>query len=212
VQNAILLHASLEPGTVARWSDPLLRALPYARRLQLESAEPSSRWASLGGIALALTGARRAGRASRVGDFVFEADAKPRFRDGPFFSLSHTTDRVGCVVASTLDVGLDLERAPGEAARAPLHKLLGWTAAEATLKAAGLGLRHLAVVRADPDTLTAVLDGRHYVLREVWLGPHTVGHVAATEPLALEVAELALDGDEASAAVECALGLAPQRA
>jgi phosphopantetheinyl transferase len=207
VENAILLHARLSPGPGAGWAERLLQALPYARRLRLESADPAARRASLGGLALALTGARRCGRPARVRELVLETEAKPRLRDGPAFSIAHTADRVGCVVSATTEVGLDFERLPADVEASARLELLAWTATEATLKAQGRGLRHLGAVELDLDRATAALDGHALRLHEVRLGSHTVGHVAAGVPLELAVIELALDADEISAAVEGALGL-----
>ena len=212
VQNAILLHASLATGAPAPWLQPLLQALPYARRLQIERADGAAQAASLAGLALALTAAGRAiGEIPRVADFRFITGAKPRLEQGPAFSVSHTADRVACVVCNGVDLGLDIETVPSVAGGTTLRKLLRWTASEATLKAAGLGLRQVSeVVLEQQSERTAVLAGRRYALLEVQLTPHTIGHVASAESIELRVDTVALDGAEVSSTVQRALGLPAQ--
>ena len=110
-----------------------------------------------------------------------------------------------------VDVGLDLELAPSMPALSSTRKLLQWTATEATLKAAGAGLRRVAEVSTDLDALASVFDGRRYVLREVLLAPDTLGHVASSTPVELEIELVALDDARFSAALERVLGLTAQR-
>lgn len=211
MQKAILLHASLEPGIAPRWTDELLRALPYGRRLQIERADAGARTASLAGLALALTGAGRLGDAvPRVAEFRFATGAKPRFEHGPHFSVSHTVDRVACAVCSTIDVGLDIENVPSGVGHATLLELVRWTATEATLKAAGLGLPQVRKVVLEGPAIGAIEGDGRYTLREFQLSAHTIGHVASAEPVELLVDAVALDGAEVSAAVQCALGLETQ--
>ena len=107
--------------------------------------------------------------------------------------------------------GLDLELAPSMPALSSTRKLLQWTATEATLKAAGAGLRRVAEVSTDLDALASVFDGRRYVLREVLLAPDTLGHVASSTPVELEIELVALDDARFSAALERVLGLTAQR-
>jgi phosphopantetheinyl transferase len=211
VERAILLHASLAPGLVPAWAARLLEALPYARRLQLEGADAAVRTASLAGVALALAGsARTAGVSARIADLQLHDGQKPRFASGPYFSVSHTNDRVACVTCDGVDVGLDIETAP-PAGGGSTRTLLQWTATEATLKAAGTGLRRIGDVRVDVDGLVSQMDGRCYLLREVRLATHTFGHVAAAKHLDLDIEVLALDSVEVSAALQRALGLPAQR-
>jgi hypothetical protein len=52
--DAIILHARLRlPLSCPSWQEPLLQALPYAHRLELERREPQARRASLAGLGLA---------------------------------------------------------------------------------------------------------------------------------------------------------------
>ena len=58
--DAIILHARLRPPlSCPSWQEPLLQALPYAQRLELERREPEARRASLAGLGLVLVGAAR---------------------------------------------------------------------------------------------------------------------------------------------------------
>lgn len=209
VEKAILLHASLAPGLLPAHAARLLEALPYARRLQLEGTDAAAQMASLAGVALALAGSSRtAGVPARIADLQLHDGQKPRFAAGPFFSVSHTNDRVACVACVGVVVGLDIETAPP--ADGETRKLLQWTATEATLKAAGTGLQRVGDVRVDVDRLVSDLDGRRYVLREVRLTPHAFGHVAAAAHLDLAIEGVQLDGVEISAVLQSALGLPSQ--
>jgi phosphopantetheinyl transferase len=212
VEKASLLHAPLAPGLRPACATRLLDRLPYVHRLRLERADPSARASSLAGLALALIGAGRilGSRFGGVADLRLPADEKPRFEGGPHFSISHTRSRVACLVCATAEVGLDIESAPSTVALAATRKLLHWTATEATLKAAGAGLRRISDVRVDLTVLAAELDGRRYVLREVLLAPDTLGHVASTRPLVLDMDLVTLDDAQVSSALERILGLAPQ--
>ncbi|HET7201956.1 MAG TPA: hypothetical protein VFI92_01180 [Steroidobacteraceae bacterium] len=179
--------------------------------MQIERADATARIASLAGLALALTGATRVtDPVPRVVDFRFEAGARPRLEQGPPFSVSHTTDRVACVVCAVGDVGLDIETLPSGAGPTTLRELSRWTATEATLKAAGLGLRQVRDVLLEAPPLAAILHGRRYALREFQLASRTIGHVASVEPLEVLVDSVALDGVEVSSAVQRALGLPTQ--
>jgi len=187
--------------------------LPYAHRLRLERFDPPARTSSLAGLALAVTAAARTlGDAfGGVADLRMREDEKPRFARGPHFSISHSRARVACVVCVPVEVGLDVESGPSGPDLASTRKLLHWTATEATLKAAGAGLRRLADVRVDLEFLEAVFDGRRYVLRELLLAPDTLGHVASLRPIDLELEHVELDGSGFSASLERVLGLTPQR-
>jgi hypothetical protein len=73
----------------------------------------------------------------------FPAGGKPLLPGGPSFSISHSSARVACAVGVGTEVGLDIEEcSPGRSA----EWLAEWTAREACLKAAGLGLRAAAQV------------------------------------------------------------------
>ena len=138
-------------------------------------------------------------------------DQKPRFAHGPHFSISHTPACVACAVCVHVDLGLDVESAPSAPGLVATRRLLQWTAAEATLKAAGAGLRRVADVRVDLTALEAAFDGRRYVLRELLLAPDTLGHIASSEPVDLDLEGVTLDDAAFSASLERVLGLAPQR-
>lgn len=213
VKTAILLHASLRPGLPPGCAARLLQALPYARRLHLERARAPVRTSSLAGLALVLTGAERGtGGVTRAADLRFEVDAKPRFMHGPGFSISHTAEHVACVVCAGAEVGLDIEPVPAEVEPAAIRKLVRWTATEATLKAAGAGLRRVQAVHLDEASLaTSTFDSRRYLLRAFTLPPDLHGHVACAEPLDLAIERVDLDGDVVSGAVQRALGLPTQR-
>jgi hypothetical protein len=210
VRNAILLHATLPLAAPAGWDDALLQGLPYAWRLRLESRDPVARCTSLAGLALTLCAAARLrGEAptlhslERGGD-----DGKPRLTAGPYFSVSHAATRVASVVTDRCEVGFDLEPV-AESSR--LAQLRRWTATEAVLKAAGLGLRATREVELTDDCGEATLRAQRYVIRRVHLAPGFVAHLAAAECLEPLVVELAPDDGELSAVVERSLRLATQR-
>lgn len=213
MQKVILLHAFVATSRPPRWASSLLEALPYARRLQLERADDARRFASLGGLALALSGAARlAPPGARVTDLVLDAESKPRFAtDAPAFSVSHSADRVGCALACGADLGLDLEDVPAPDDDRAVRELQRWTATEAALKAAGLGLRSVRDVILDEASSTATVGAMRYHLHALRVSPRTLGHLATTQDALLEIDEVDLDGAEVSAAVERALRLAPQR-
>lgn len=208
VKSAILLHAPLPPHGVPRWTEALLDALPYARRLQLESRGPEACTASLGGIALVLAAAARLdGMPPAVRTLAASAEGRPRFAEGPCFSISHAATRVACVVSRCGEPGLDIETIDDTAARERLRR---WTATEAVLKAAGQGLRALRDVRLDDALVTGEFGGRRYVLHHVLQDGAIVGCVAAQTALDFVIEAATLEGPEVSAAVECSLGLAAQ--
>jgi phosphopantetheinyl transferase len=213
VENASLLHASLTPGLRPACAERLLACLPYAPRLRLERADSLVRASSLAGLALALIAAARAHGAvfAGVAALRLREGEKPRFEHGPYFSISHTRSRVACIACVSDEVGLDLETAPTEPAFAPSYqKLQRWTAAEATIKAAGAGLRRIRDVRVDLASLASELDGRRYVLRELRLTPDTFGHVASVQPVCLGIEGVSLDENGFSASLERVLGLSAQ--
>ena len=212
VEKASLLHAPLAPGLRPACATHLLETLPYAHRLRLERADPSARASSLAGLALALISANRNEGVpfTGVADLRLREEEKPRFEHGPHFSISHSRSRVACVACAGVEVGLDIESAPSDFARASTLKLLQWTATEATLKAAGVSLRRIRGVRVDLPLLVSEFDGRRYILRELVLAPDTLGHVAASQPLVLDMDCVALDDARVSGALERILGLPSQ--
>lgn len=208
VKTAILLHAPLRPAVEPPWAAALLGALPYAWRLRLESRPRAALVASLGGVALALCGATRLRKAvPDVRALVASEGAKPRFAEGPCFSVSHTDDTVACVVSPGGEVGLDVESFQAQCDR---DRLLRWTATEAVLKAAGRGIREWPGVTLDADLSGGVIDGRRYVLRAVELADACRGWVAAASSIEFAIETVELDGPDVSTAVECSLGLLAQ--
>jgi len=170
----------------ASWEHALLAALPYAKRLELERRDPAGRRASLAGIALALACVARLRQApASARDLRFPHDGKPVLLGGPFFSVSHTAERVACAASAASDCGLDIEALPSPAPGAPadIDRLRRWTATEAVLKSAGLGLRATKSVSLAADLHTAILHDRRYCLCELSLAPGIVAHVAAREPI-----------------------------
>jgi phosphopantetheinyl transferase len=182
MSHVIVLHAPLPGHAGAAHESALLARVPYAKRLQLEHRDPASRSASLAGIALALQAvALLRGRGVLAADLRFPQDGKPTLADGPFFSISHSVTRVACAASDELDCGIDIEDA-GSASPMPTatrERMRAWTAVEAVLKAAGLGLRAARDVKVAADFCTADLRGAPYWLLELDLGPDTVAHLAA---------------------------------
>jgi phosphopantetheinyl transferase len=202
----ILLHGLLSLTAPYAWSEPLLRALPYARRLDLERRAPEMRVASLAGVALALFGASRVRlRTALARDLRFPNKGKPVLAGGPRFSVSHSDRHVACLVSDEVDPGLDLE---ARTERIEAGRLDRWCRSEATLKAAGLRLQDLDRVEHDEASHTACVAGRRYHLVEVDNVRDHVCYVALAHPCELTVEELDLAGEELSAALERSLGIA----
>jgi 4'-phosphopantetheinyl transferase EntD len=141
-QTLILYHTDLR----GEWPGPLARAfargLPYLKRLAAARDDASSR-ASLAGVALAVRALTHLlARPVSVGELVFGQGRKPQLAERSAlasvdFSISHSGPYVVCAAVRTARVGLDIEF--GTDARKRL-----WVAQEATLKAAGEGLRALS--------------------------------------------------------------------
>ena len=210
--DAIILHASLQlPVRCPSWQQPLLQALPYAHRLELERREPEARRASLSGLGLVLMAAARLTRQefpSRA--FTFPQQGKPRLAGGPFFSISHSLSRVACIVCAETDSGIDIEDLQETVKAAAVTKLQRWTATEATLKAAGLGLRAASEVVLADSLAHALIGCERYELQAVDVVPGVVGHVAAKTQLTLSIEPLELDDARMSALLERSFGLATQ--
>jgi phosphopantetheinyl transferase len=185
----IVLHAPSAGHASPGWQQRLLQRLPYARRLELESRTAESRRASLTGTALLMRAAQRLG-CGDVGpaDLRFPQGAKPRLAGGPYFSISHTPRRVACAASRECDLGFDHEDYAGEA---PPARLRRWTAIEATLKAAGLGLEHAHDVELDPALHCSRLERSCFELMSLDLAPGVVACLAAcTLPAAVEIESL----------------------
>ncbi len=210
--DAIILHASLRlPLSCPSWQAPLLRALPYAHRLVLERRDAEARQASLAGLGLVLLAtARMTGQELPPRSFTFPPDGKPRLDGGPCFSLSHTRSCVACVVCAGTDCGIDIEELQESADVATVTKLQRWTATEAALKAAGLGLRETGLVELAASRGFAVVGNERYQLQELNDFPGIVGHIAARKALTPIVECLELDDVRLSALLERSFGLATQ--
>jgi phosphopantetheinyl transferase len=176
----IVLHVALPGQPAAGWMEAWLEALPYAKRLETERREPGARFASLAGIALALVLAGRlsAGPA-RAGELRFPTPGKPFMPGGPHFSISHTTGLVACAASADLDCGLDVEAIGADATEGARQRLQRWTATEAVLKAAGLGLREVRDVEIAADGRSALARGETFSISELSLAPGLVAHLAA---------------------------------
>jgi phosphopantetheinyl transferase len=210
--DAIILHAPLQlPLSCPSWQEPLLQALPYAHRLELERRNPAARRASLSGLGLVLMAAARLARQefpSRA--FAFPREGKPRLVGGPFFSISHSLSRVACVVCAGTDCGVDIEDVQEPFETAAVTRLQRWTATEAVLKAAGLGLRAASEVVLADSLAHASIGRERYELQAVNVVPGAIGHVAAGTQLTLIVESLGLDDPRMSALLERSFGLATQ--
>jgi phosphopantetheinyl transferase len=209
--HTILLHASLSFPGFLRWEEPMLQALPYARRLELERRTNEARRASLCAIALAVLGASRvAPPGALVRQFVFVPGAKPELHDGPKFSVSHAPEHVACIISDTVAPGLDIEPWRPHDSSPDRQRLRRWTATEAVLKAAGLGLREVGQVRVAEDLSAAQVGAARYLLQEVRSIPHHACHVASAEPCVFAVEAIDLRSNALAAVVERSLGLAVQ--
>lgn len=210
--SVIVLHAELLPGAATPWQSAVLQALPYAKRLQLERRDAAAQSSSLAGIALALFGAAglRAGTAG-VCELEFAGDEKPAFGGGgPWFSVAHSGTFVCCALSQEVDPGIDVEICADKTDLALRTKLQRWTAIEATLKAAGQGIRHAQAVKLGADLMGAEFAGVHYLLRPLALRPGLVCTLAlpVEKPVTLTAIDLA--APEFSAALERSLCLGSQ--
>jgi phosphopantetheinyl transferase len=210
--DAIILHAHLRlPLSCPSWQESLLQALPYAQRLELERRDAAARRASLAGLGLVLVGASRmAQREFPPQAFTFQPAGKPRLAGGPHFSLSHSSSAVTCIVCPDTECGIDIEDRLDSAGSEAVAKLLRWTATEATLKAAGLGLRAMGDVALADMLGHAILRSQRYELQSLDDVPGVIGHIAATKKLRPIIASVELDDARTSALLERSLGLAAQ--
>ena len=182
-------------GSIPRVADPVglaaLRAsLPYGKRLELESATANDAAATLYGIALALEGlGRAAGRYVRPDELRFPQGGKPTAEGPASFSISHSGRRVGCAIGRARRLGFDLEPREARAAGTDTHR---WTAVEAVLKAAGVGLIRAHDVELDSRLERGRLDGREYWLYRPVLHEDSIAHLAADALVDVEVHEVEL--------------------
>lgn len=182
MNDVMVLHAALRSGVDAARAASLLERLPYARRLELERRDEAARAASLLGLDLLLDGvARQRGAPLDTCLLRFPDGGRPYLEGGPWFSVSHSRTRVAVALSDRCELGLDLEDlGPAPADRDTLER---WTAVEATLKAAGSGLRHAREVRLSADLATAVIVGRTVYTRSVALAPDCVSRIATWVPV-----------------------------
>jgi len=176
-----VLHTRIAEGPVPQRLVELLERLPYAKRLELEWRDARGRYSSLAGIALVLAGAAAmCGRSAAATALRFPAGERPRLAGGPFFSVSHGTRTVAVALSEATEIGFDLEDVPDEQHDSPtvLADLGRWTAIEAVVKAAGLGLRHASEVQLDPLLESATLSGDVYRLTPVTISAQVVAHLA----------------------------------
>ena len=182
----LVLHARLDQGVRPGAFDTLLRALPYARRLELEQRSDADRHASLAGLWLVLQGATQlTGRPAGPHDLRFPMGGKPMLAEGPCFSVSHGRDLVAVALSADAEIGFDLEEtgAARGVASSSADTLERWTAIEAVLKAAGQGLRDAKSVELDASLATGTLHGNAYVLRRVMLPGPVIAHLASPRPV-----------------------------
>jgi len=182
----LVLHARLDQGLRPGAFDALLRALPYARRLELEQRSETDCHASLAGLWLVLQGATQlTGRPAGPHDLRFPMGGKPMLAEGPCFSVSHGRDLVAVALSADAEIGFDLEESgDGQGSdRKDATTLERWTATEAVLKAAGQGLRDAKSVELDASLATGTLHGKAYVLRRVMLPGPVIAHLASPRPV-----------------------------
>ena len=183
----IVLHAAL-PGHFGSALDTvLLPQLAYARRLQLERCDAVARQASLAAIDLLMQGAVRLGVGPLdAGRIAFPDGGKPYVESGPRFSIAHCATRVAVALSLRCELGLDVEDGigPPEGCEPQLSRLERWTATEAALKAAGLGLRSAGRVALAPDLATAKVGEVTVQLRSLSLREGVVAQLATVGPIA----------------------------
>lgn len=186
MSRVIVLQAELGGDREDAAGDRLLQQLPYARRLELELRDVQARRASLRGTGLVLEGlSRLCDRPVAAGELRFPQGGKPFCAGAGSFSVSHTERRVAVALCRDCEVGIDMEELPHAADPGSVDcaRLERWTAVEAVLKAAGLGLRHAGRVVVDCGAARARLDDREYFLRRIDLVPGVVAHLATTAQL-----------------------------
>ena len=195
----LVLHARLPDGPAPPVLAALLMRLPYAKRLELERRDAAGQAAALAGVWLALEAAARLrGCAVPAGSLRFPGSGRPHLAGGPSFSISHGVTRVAAAVSEDAGIGLDLEEVAmdgGDAVTmlAERRRLERWTATEATLKAAGRGLRDLRLVALDESRAMATLAGEVYRLAAVTMAERVVACLASSARIeAVEVAETIL--------------------
>ncbi len=193
VSRVLVLHARLPEGPASPALEGLLARLPYGKRLELESRDEAGRHAGLAGLWIALEAAARVrGEVVSAGSLRFPQAGRPHLAGGPSFSITHGDTRVAAAVSDATLLGLDLEEFD-PASCAERRRLERWTATEATLKAAGRGLRDAGSVALDEGLTAATLACDVYALVPVPLGPTVVASLASRARFdTLEVEEVCL--------------------
>lgn len=208
----IVLHADQPPAAAAPWQSDLLQALPYAKRLELERREVHARQLSLAGIALAVLGAARLRRGDvGIGELSFASERKPTFGHGPWFNVAHSGTCVCCALSQEVDPGIDVETCSDLNDVALSRKLQRWTALEATLKAAGQGLRLARLVELAPDLTRAQLAGVSYRLQPLSLRSDLICTLALPVAMPVIIAAIDLASPDVSATLERSFRLGSQR-
>ncbi len=186
-QTLILYHTDLTDHWPEEAARALAARLPYLKRLSVASGSAAAR-ASLAGIALALRAlAAVVGRTVLASEIVFAQDAKPRLGSPGAqadFSIAHSAALVGCAAVRGAQVGFDVEQGTDE-------HLDDWVAREATVKAAGLGMR--AVSEVTLEGAVALCRGARWYGRRLDAFPGATACIMSSAPLAaLQVRRLAL--------------------
>jgi phosphopantetheinyl transferase len=141
----------------------------------------------------------------------FPLEGKPAFAGPPHFSIAHSAVEACCGLSLDATLGIDVEFLDGVADDEALQAMRRWTAIEATLKAAGKGLRHAEAVSVRPDLSSAAFEGRVYFVRPATLSANSVCHLASTRPLTSETVLVDLASPGVSALLQQLLGLGTQR-
>ena len=188
-----VLHAPLDGPLEAGREAWLLERLPYARRMELETREAAARVASLRALELLRRGVERLrGAALEMSALRYPAGGKPSLAGGPYFSVSHSGTRVAVALSEQCEVGIDIEDL---VAAADADRLGQWTAVEATLKAAGSGLRRAHDVRLAPDLANARIGSAAYRLQRLQLAPGCVAHLATVGEARVQMVPRAAGND-----------------
>ncbi len=183
MNRAIVLHARLAGHAAAHLLAGLLSQIAYAKRLEIERASPAARQVSLLGIELAMRAITALeGHRPPARDLRFPSGGKPFLPGGPSFSISHCLRHIAVAASADCDVGIDIEDRGGKgspegSARPDLRR---WVAIEATLKAAGCGLRSASQVVLGEGIRCARLEARDYRLTPLELDPAVLGCVATS--------------------------------
>ena len=114
---------------------------------------------------------------------------------------------MACIVCVDTDCGIDIEDLQESAEVATVTKLQRWTATEAALKSAGLGLRATGQVELGASLGVAIVGNERFELQRLPAMPGIIGHFAARQALAPAVECVELDDAGLSALLERSFGL-----